>query len=326
MAFVLSFLLRRLAQGVIIVLVVMMIVFTLLRIIPGDPAQLITGGMASQEHVKKVAEELGLTDPIPVQFARYLKGILQGDFGASFIRTASGSASAASILRDEVKGRARVVDLILERIPLTLQLASTALLFSVIVSVIIGLWAGLNHGRWPDKLALYISSAFISLPNFWLALILAMIFALWLNLLPAIGYNGFSYTILPAIVLSAEMVPFLIRGLSVSMAQALREPYVAAGYVRGLKRHRIIFCHALKNASVPLLNLFGIQLGGLLGGVLIVEFIFNYPGLGHLAIHAVFQRDFPLVQAIVILTSSIFVVVNIFVDLMASFIDPRLEY
>ena len=155
---------------------------------------------------------------------------------------------------------------------------------------------------------------------------LTLLLSVKLGWLPAIGYGSFSYTLLPAIVLAIELSPVLIRTLGGSLAAVMQEPFVAVGQVRGLPRNRIIANHALRNASVPLLNLIGVQFSGLLGGVLIVEYIFDYPGLGLLTINAVLQRDFPLIQGIAIVTSAMFVLINIAVDLAATLIDPRLEY
>lgn len=325
--FVIGFMLRRLAQGAVIVFLVSLLIFTLLRVIPGDPVRLMAGGMAPDELIEQIAEEMGLRDPIPVQFARYMAGVVQGDLGQSFIRPASGAAVGGAQFDDATRSeRAEVLTLIAETAPYTIQLALLSMLFALVVGVPIGVWGGLNPGRWPDRLALYIGSLFVSLPNFWLGIVLALVLSVNMGLLPAIGYQGFSYTILPAIVLAVEIAPFVIRSLTVSMAQIMRENFIAAAAVRGLSRRRIIVAHAMKNASVPLLNLLGVQFSMLLGGVLVVEFIFDYPGLGLLTINAVLQRDFPLIQGIAIVTSAAFVLINIFVDLLATAIDPRLEY
>lgn len=325
--FLLGFLTRRLAQGVVIVLLVTFLIFTLLRVIPGDPVRLMVGGMAPETLVEEIAEEMGLRDPIPVQFARYLSGVVQGDLGQSFVRPASGAAVGGAAFDDTTRGeRAQVLTLIAETAPYTIQLALLAMALALVVAVPIGVFAGLSPGRWPDRMALYLGSVFVSVPNFWLSIVLALIFSVQLGWLPAIGYENFAYTILPAIVLAVEIAPFIIRTLSVSVAQVMRESYIAAAAVRGLGQTRIIMAHALKNASVPLLNLLGVQFSLLLGGVLVVEFIFDYPGLGLLTINAVLQRDFPLIQGIAIVTSVAFVMINIFVDLLATMIDPRLEY
>ncbi|MBO6552090.1 MAG: ABC transporter permease [Roseitalea sp.] len=325
--FLLGFLTRRLAQGAVIVLLVTFLIFTLLRVIPGDPVRLMVGGMAPDTLVEQIAEEMGLRDPIPVQFARYMSGVVQGDLGQSFVRPASGAAVGGAAFDDATRGeRAQVLTLIAETAPYTIQLALLAMALALLVAVPIGVFAGLSPGRWPDRVALYLGSVFVSVPNFWLGIVLALVFSVQLGWLPAIGYENFAYTILPAIVLAVEIAPFIIRTLSVSVAQVMRESYIGAAAVRGLGQTRIIMAHALKNASVPLLNLLGVQFSLLLGGVLVVEFIFDYPGLGLLTINAVLQRDFPLIQGIAIVTSVAFVMINIFVDLLATMIDPRLEY
>jgi peptide/nickel transport system permease protein len=270
---------------------------------------------------------MGLRDPILVQFGRYMSGVVRGDLGQSFVRPASGASTGGSSFGDSTRGeRAEVLTLIGDTLPMTLQLGGLAIFFALVFSFLVGIPGGLAPGRWPDRVAFYVSSIFISLPNFWLGIVLAMLLSVQLGWLPAIGYAGFAYTILPAIVLAVELAPVLIRTLTGSVAAVMMEPFVAVGNVRGLSRSRIIVAHALRNASVPLLNLIGIQISGLLGGVLVVEFIFDYPGLGLLTITAVLQRDFPLIQGIAIVTSAIFVFINIAVDLIATMIDPRLEY
>ncbi len=283
--------------------------------------------MAPEALIEKIATDMGLRDPILVQFGRYMGGVVRGDLGQSFVRPANGASTGGATFNDSTRGeRAKVFDLIFDALPMTLQLAAVTLVIALVFSAIIGIAGGLSIGRWPDKLAFYISSIFISLPNFWLGIVLALLFSVKLGWLPAIGYQGFAYTILPAIVLAVELSPVLIRTLVSSVSSQMMEPYVAVGRVRGLSRSRIISNHALRNASVPLLNLLGVQFSSLLGGVIIVEYIFDYPGLGLLTINAVLQRDFPLIQGIAIVTSAIFVLINIVVDLVATTIDPRLEY
>ncbi len=325
--YLLNFLVRRLFQGVIVLLIVTFAIFTLLRVVPGDPVRLIVGGMAPDEVVAQKAEELGLNDPIPVQFARYLGNILQGDLGNSFLRPKSGATVGAAAHDDPTRAdRAEVLDLILERIPLTLQLAALAIVFALIISFPLGIAAGLNPGKWQDRLAFFAGSVFVSIPSFWLGVVLALLLSVQWGILPSIGYKGFEYTILPAFVLAIEMSPFIIRTLSVSIAQVMQEEFISVAPLRGLRRTRIVAAHAIRNASIPLLNLFGIQLGVLLGGVLVIELIFDYPGLGRLTINAVLQRDFPVIQGVAVFIAGLFVFINIAVDLAASFIDPRLEY
>ncbi|ABA77593.1 ABC transporter permease subunit [Rhodobacter sphaeroides] len=325
--FILRFLARRLGQGAIIIFLVSALIFTLLRVVPGDPVRLMVGGMAPDTLVEEIAAEMGLRDPIYVQFGRYMGKVLQGDLGESFVRPASGAAVGGASFDDATRGeRAKVLDLIAETAPMTLQLAVLAMVFALMVGVPIGVWGGLYPGRLPDRLALYTSSLFVSLPNFWLGIVLALLLSVKLNLLPAIGYRGFSYTILPALVLAVEIAPFIIRTLTVSVAGVMGQTFIDIARVRGLSRNQIVFRHALKNSAVPLLNLLGVQFSMLLGGVLVIEFIFDYPGLGLLTINAVMQRDFPLIQGIAIVTAAVFVLINIAVDLLATAIDPRLDY
>jgi peptide/nickel transport system permease protein len=324
---ILSFLVRRLFQGVFIIFLVSLLIFTLLRVVPGDPVRLMVGGMAPDTLVQQIAKQMGPPGPIIVQFGRYMGGVVRGDFGQSFVRPANGGSVGGAQFNDSTRSeRAHVLDLILSTLPRTLQLAGRAIVMALAFSLVLGVSAGLHPGGWQDRLAFYVGSLFVSLPDFWLGIVLIMLLSVRLGWLPAIGYKNFAYTILPAIVLAVETVPFMLRTLTGSVAAVMREPFIAVSQVRGLPRARIIYFHALRNAAIPLLNLLGVQFSTLLGGVLVVEYIFDYPGLGQLTINAVLQRDFPLIQGIAILTSAIFVLINIVVDLLATTIDPRMEY
>lgn len=324
--FLVEYLLKRLAQGVVIVFITSLIIFTLLRVVPGDPVRLIVGGMADESVVEEVAQKMGLRDPIIVQYGRYMAGVAQGDFGQSYVRPKSGMVAAGGEYIDPTKSNmAPALDLIVERIPLTLMLAGMALLFALLIATPLGVFGGLYPDRWPATLALLTQSVFVSIPNFWLSIVLILLLSVKLGWLPALGYQGFSYVLLPAIVLAIEVSPFLIRTLSVSLGEIMQSPFIDEARVRGLSRWRIVIAHALRNAAVPLVNLLGMQLSILLGGVLVVEYIFDYPGLGHLTVSSVVSRDFPLVQGIAIITSAVFVLINIIVDLITYAIDPRVE-
>ena len=329
MAFILTFLLRRLSQGLVIVLLVGFVIFSLLRIIPGDPVRIMVGPMATEEAIEEIAKDLGLRDPLPIQFGNYLLKLAKGDLGNSFIKAKSGASVAGS--RDREGGgqgnRAKVLDLIIESIPYSAQLAGLGVAFALIFSIPLGIAAGLKPSGWVSKTAFGISSVFVSLPNIWLAILLILIISTQLRWLPAIGYKGFSYTILPAIVLAVELSAVIIRALSSSVASLMQESFVQSGIVRGLSFRHMIQHHVLRNASIPMFNLFGAQLGGLLlGSMFVVEYIFNYPGLGLLTINAVFQRDFPVIQGVAIITTAALVLINILVDLISAGIDRRLQY
>lgn len=329
MIFALDFFLRRMAQGLVIIVLVAMLIFTLLRVVPGDPVRTMLGPMASAEVAEQTAQKMGLRDPIPVQFAKYVGQVITGDFGRSFVRSAQGASTGGSRggATFDASNRAPVMGLILTAVPYSLLLAGLALGISLLISLPIGIAAGLKSGKWPDRLALYLSSIFVSLPNIWLALVLIFLVSVKGGLLPAIGYQNWTYAILPAFVLAIELSPVFIRSASVAVSSNMLEPYVAAGQIRGLSRARMILVHVLRNAMIPLLNVLGIQaIGLLLGSLFVIEYAFNYPGVGLLMINAVFQRDFPVIQAIAILACTLLVLVNILVDFAATNIDRRLQY
>jgi ABC-type dipeptide/oligopeptide/nickel transport system permease component len=329
MAFAIEFFLRRISQGVVIVILVAFVIFTLLRIVPGDPIRIILGPMASATALEEKATELGLRDPIYVQFGRFMGQVTTGDFGRSFIRGAQGGSAGGS--QDAAgynpESRASVSGLIANALPYSLQLAALGIAFAVLVAIPIGLGAGLRAGKWPDRLGLYVSSLFVSLPNIWVGVVLIFLLSAKTGWLPAIGYQGFAYTIIPAMVLAIELSPVMIRAISVSVAANLGEVYFDVGLVRGLSRRTMVAKHVLRNAAVPLLNLFGAQMiGMLLGGLFVVEYIFSYPGIGMLTINAVFQRDFPIIQAVAILASAALVAINMLVDFASTTIDRRLKF
>ena len=329
MAFAIEFFLRRISQGLVIVLLVALLIFTLLRIVPGDPIRIILGPMTPASVMEETARKLGLRDPIPAQFGRFVLQVASGDLGRSFIRgkqggSTGGSQDAKSI---DPENRASVAELIGDALPYSLQLALLGIAFTLLVTWPLGLAAGLNAGRWPDRLGLYVSSFLVSLPNIWVGVVLIFLLSAKGGLLPAIGYKGFAYTIMPAMVLAIELAPVMIRSVSVSVAANLGETYFESGLIRGLSYRSMVMRHVLRNAAVPLLNLFGAQMiGMLLGGLFVVEYIFSFPGLGLLTINAVFQRDFPIIQAVAILASGALVAINMLVDFASTMIDRRLEF
>ena len=327
MAFFLSFMLRRLTQGLLIILLVGFVIFALLRIIPGDPVRIIVGPMATETQIEEIAKDLGLRDPLVVQFGRYRVELSNGDMGNSFIKNKSGANVVMGRSSEGLDNKASVFDLIVTAAPYSIQLAGLSVVFALMFSLPVGIAAGLRPDSWINKISFGISSIFVSLPNIWLGILLILILSTKLHWLPAIGYKGFSYTILPAIVLAIELSSVIVRALSSSVTSAMRETYIQAGVVRGLSVGHMIRHHVLRNAAIPMLNLFGAQLGGLLlGSIFVVEYIFNYPGLGLLTINAVFQRDFPVIQGVAILTTAVLVLINIVVDLISASIDRRLQY
>jgi ABC-type dipeptide/oligopeptide/nickel transport system permease component len=327
MAFFLSFMLRRLSQGLVIILLVGFVIFALLRIIPGDPVRIIVGPMATEEQIEEIAKDLGLRDPLVVQFGRYLIELSKGNMGNSFIKNKSGANVVMGRSSEGLDNKASVFDLIVTAVPFSVQLAGLSVAFALLFSLPLGIAAGLHPDGWINKVSFGISSIFVSLPNIWLGILLILVVSTKLHWLPAIGYKGFIYTILPAIVLAIELSAVIVRALASSVTSVMQETYVQAGVVRGLSIGHMIRHHVLRNAAIPMLNLFGAQLGGLLlGSIFVIEYIFNYPGLGLLTINAVFQRDFPVIQGVAILTTAVLVLINIVVDLISASIDRRLQY
>jgi ABC-type dipeptide/oligopeptide/nickel transport system permease component len=327
MNYILFFLIRRFLQGIVIVFIAVFLIFMVMRVVPGDPVRLLVGGAAPDQVLERVAKELGLKDPLFTQFWRYLKAISHGDFGASFIRPKSGGSVGGEAWDDtRAHARAEVFDLIIERIPLTLLLAGMAMGWSIIIGIPLGILAAIRQGSWVDKTAEAFVSISISMPNFWLGIIFMLVVSIKLNILPSVGYRGFSYVILPSFAVSLELAPILLRTIRSSMIDLLRMNFIRVARARGLSPFSILVKHCFRNSLVPLLNVLGVQIGILLGGVIVIEFVFNYPGLGLLTIYAVLQRDFPLIQGIVILFASVFVFINIIVDLLCSYVDRRIEF
>ena len=198
--------------------------------------------------------------------------------------------------------------------------------WAILIGIPLGIIAALRQGGWIDKFANAFVSVSISVPNFWLGIILMLIVSIRLKILPSVGYKGLSYVILPSFAVSLELAPILLRTIRSSMVDVLQMNFVKVAKARGLSSWSIIMKHCFRNSLIPLLNVLGVQIGILLGGVIVVEFVFNYPGLGLLTIYAVLQRDFPLIQGIVILFASVFVFINIIVDLLCSYVDRRLTF
>jgi len=327
MDYILYFLARRSIQGIVIIFFATFFIFMVMRIVPGDPVRLMVGGAAPDQVLERVAKELGLKDPLLVQFGRYLKGIAHGDFGTSFIRPKSGGSVGGEAWDDKrAHARAEVIDLIIERIPLTLLLGTMAIGWAVIIGIPFGIIAAIKQGSWVDKMANAFVSISVSMPNFWVGIILMLIVSIRLKILPSVGYKGFTYVILPSFAVSLELAPILLRTIRASMIDVLKMNFVKVAKARGLAPASILLKHCFRNSLVPLLNVMGVQIGILLGGVIVVEFVFNFPGLGLLTIYSVLQRDFPLIQGIVILFASVFVFINIIVDLLCSYVDRRIEF
>lgn len=332
----LSYILKRLVQGVVVILFVVFIIFIIIRVIPGDPARLIAAGGATPESIEKIRHELEMDKPLITQFLGYLSKIIKGDLGNSIFRSKGGSThhgvhqfitetERTSAAKDAVDyEKAEVLGLILERFPLTLLLTGMAILFAMLIAGPLGILSAIKPGTIWGTIATYTTVVTQSLPNFWMGIVLILILAVKLKLLPAMGYKNFSYVILPAFTLSLSLVPVWLRVIRLGLTDVLASLFVKGLKSRGISKARILFKHALRNTLVSFVTVLSVHLGYLIGGAIIIEFVFDYPGLGLLTIVAVLQRDFTVVQGIVVFFATIFVLINIFIDIIYIYIDPRI--
>jgi ABC-type dipeptide/oligopeptide/nickel transport system permease component len=300
------FLLRRLAQAILVIVAVSAVIFFIMRLVPGDPARLMEP-RASEQALAALRVQLGLNKPVPVQFALFVVNALHGDLGSSYYQ------------------QAPVLTLIAQRLPLTLFLTAAAMAQAIIIGLPMGFLAATHRGTPIDKAILGVQMLFQSAPNFFVALVLLLVVGVNMQLIPAIGYIGPESVILPSVSLAIGLIAIISRVARGAMMEVLELDWVKALRARGISRRSIIWRHAFKSTFVPTLTLLGGQIGYLLGGAVVVEWIFNYPGLGLLTLDAVLRKDYPLVQAIVIVTASIFVLVNFLIDVSYGIIDPRIR-
>lgn len=303
-----TYVLRRLALTVLTLVGVTIVIFLLIRLIPGDPARIIAGLLASDEEVQRLRVDLGLTRPLYMQYTIFFTELLHGNLGTS----------AAT--------RAPVIDEIALRLGPTMLLAS----FSIIVASIVGLAAGIVSATRQystlDYLAMTVAMFGVSIPVFWLGLMLMLLFAVYLHWLPAGGYGQPVHFILPTFVLSAFSAGIIARMTRSSMLETFNQDYVRTARAKGVPRPGVIVRHALKNALIPILTVIGLQFGTLLGGAVLTETTFAWPGIGRLLVNSISSRDYPVIQGIVLVFAAMFAVVNLTVDLLYAYVDPRIHY
>ena len=303
-----SYLLRRLWQSALTLVGVSLLVFVILRVIPGDPAKMLLPEGAPPAAIEELNRELGLREPIWVQYGIFVRSVVRGDFGQSF------------------QYRAPALRVVVERVPATIQLALTAMVLTVLVGVSIGVLAAVRRGTGYDYAGTVLAVLGQSLPNFWLGIMLILLFGVTLRWLPTSGFQGWQYLVLPSITLAAFPTALVARLTRSSLLEILSQEYIRTGRAKGLAEPAVILRHALRNATIPLLTLLGLQIGTLLGGAVITESIFAWPGMGKLVVDAIFFRDFPVVQTVLILSATIFVAINLLVDLLYTVLDPRIRY
>lgn len=297
---------RKLAHTALVALGVVTLVFAALRL-SGDPAATMLPGDASIDELAALRRALGLDQAIHVQYVRFLAGALQGDFGTSF------------------RHQQAALPLVLERLPATLELTFAALFFAVVVALPLGILAALHRGRALDMAAMAFAVVGQATPYFWMGIMLILIVSVELGWLPTSGRGGLEHLILPAITLGTHFAASLARLTRTSLLEVLTQNYVTTARAKGLSERAVILGHALKNASVPVMTLIGLQFGTLLGGAVVTETIFAWPGVGRLAVQSIFVRDYPVVQAGVFVLALSFVAINLGVDLLYGYLDPRIR-
>ena len=308
MTAVVSYLIRRILLTIPVLIGVATLVFALIHLVPGDPAQSMLGDGASAKEVEELRTRLGLDRPLLEQYARFMRGLIVGDLGTSF-RTSQ-----------------PVVTAILERVPATIELALAAMSVALLVALPLGIIAAVRRGTPTDYAAMTVALAGISIPNFWLGPMLAIVFAVALGWLPVSGRGGWDSLILPAISLGAALAAILARMTRASLLEELRELYVRAARARGVSNARAIVGHALRNSLIPLVTIIGLQFGAVLTGAVITETIFAWPGVGRLLIQSIGFRDYPLIQGCILLIAVTYVTVNLLTDLVYGVLDPRIRY
>jgi ABC-type dipeptide/oligopeptide/nickel transport system permease component len=305
---VLRFLARRLLLTLPVLLGVATLVFALIHFIPGDPAQAMLGEAASQADVEQLREALGLDRPLLEQYGAFLRGVATGDLGTS-LRTGL-----------------PVTSQMLERMPATIELAGAAMLVAICVSIPLGIAAAIRRGTAVDHASMTLALAGVSIPNFWLGPLLALVFAVELGWLPVSGRGGLEHLVLPAITLGTGLAAILARMTRATLLEELREPYVQAARARGVSRFRAVMRHAFRNSLIPVVTIIGLQFGAVLTGAVITETIFAWPGIGRLLIQSIGFRDYPLVQGCILLIAVAYVLVNLLTDLLYGVLDPRIRY
>jgi peptide/nickel transport system permease protein len=302
------FIVNRIASASIGLLGVMCLVFLLIHIIPGDPVEVMLGESAQPTDKETLRHALGLDLPLHQQWWMYGKGLLQLDFGTSLF-----------------SGRA-IADLLVERIPATLYLSLVSLLFAILLALPLGLLAAVRQHTPLDWGAMGFALFGMSIPNFWMGPLLILIGSLWLGWFPVSGQEGWNSVVLPALTLGTAMAAILARMIRSSVLEVLGEDFMRTARAKGLSSTRAVMLHALPNALLPILTLLGLQLGGLLGGAVITETVFAWPGIGLMMIEAIQQRDYPVVQAAVLCISVTYIVVNLLTDLLYAWLDPRIQF
>jgi len=302
------FIIRRILQIIPVLLAVIILVFGMLYLIPGDPARLVVGIEASQETIEIAREELGLNKPIYQQFLIFIGGLLKGDLGTS-IQTGT-----------------PVTEELAKRFPITMTIAFGATLFAAVFGILGGILAAIKQNKFIDNFIMVNSLLAVSIPSYFLGLLLLIVFSLNLGWFPIYGVGTPMHYVLPIVTLGAQSMGLIARMTRSSMLDVIRQDYIRTAKAKGLPGRVITYLHALKNALIPVVTVIGLRFGGLLAGTVLAEVVFSIPGIGRYMVDAILERDYPIVQGTILVVAISFVVINILVDITYKVIDPRIRY
>lgn len=302
----LSYILKRLGHTLLVIIGISIISFVFLQL-SGDPVGLMLPQDATSQQIEELRQKLGLDDPVVLQYLRFVGNALQGDLGRSLFSNEP------------------VAGLILERLPATVELAFFSMVFALLIALPIGIVSALKRGTFIDTASMILALFGLSMPHFWLGIMMIMLFSVQLGWLPTSGRGSFSQIIMPAAAMGISMVALFARLTRSTMLEVLGQDYVRTARAKGLPEHLVIAKHALKNAMIPLITMVGMEFGLLLGGAVIIETVFAWPGVGRLIVQAIMDRDYPVVQGAVMLLAMIFVMVNLLVDLAYGWLDPNVS-
>jgi len=304
-----KYILRRLAASIPVVIGVATLVFLMLHLVPGDPvAAMFNQQGMTQEQIDIVRARLGLDDPLVLQYGRFMWHALQGNLGQS------------------VRGGQSVVDLIFKQFPYTLELALSGMLMAVVLGLSLGVLAGLRRNSWFDNLVMLLSIAGVSIPGFWIGLMMIQFFSVRLHWLPSAGVGDWKNLVMPAIAIGLAEMAVIARMTRSNLIEVMQNDYIRTARAKGLREQIVVSRHALKNTLIPTITIMGVQLGRLLAGAVIMETVFARPGIGNLAVRSIIDKDFPVAQGCVLVTALIYVLSNIVVDVSYAYLDPRLRF
>lgn len=301
-----NYLVKRVLQAIGVILCISIITFFVLNIVPGNPVRIMLGEFADEATIARVTAEMGLDQPIIVQYFNWLKNMLMGDFGVSYFQNKP------------------VLDILVTSFLITAKLAGIAYLLSIVLGVVVGVVAAVNRGKWVDSFLMTLSVFGISAPSFWIAIILQIFICLKLNLLPLSGISSASSFILPGIALGTRYAASVARITRTSMLEVLSQDYIRTAQAKGLKKWAVIIKHAFRNALIPVITIAGSELGSILTGSVLIESIFQIPGIGKMLVDSINTRDLPIVQGGVMYIAVICVIMYLVVDILYTFVDPRI--